>query len=168
VKEFEPVNPISLSPDEIITLKELTHRPSMDEIPIIDVQAFLDKTPGLYEEECLKVAECLHKFGILVFRDPRANEEENNQYINLMEEYFNRTSKAYYEGLKLDDAKPEYFYQTGVTPEKVERARNHYEKVKHLPEEDKPESQFPPTYDYKWRYMWKIGQRPEGAGDNFP
>ena len=55
-----------------------------------------------------------------------------------------------------------------MTPEKVERARNHFEKVKHLPPENYPQSQFPPTYDAKWRYMWKIGQRPEESGDNFP
>jgi len=40
--------------------------------------------------------------------------------------------------------------------------------VKHLPEEDKPVSTFPPDYDAKWRYMWKIGDRPVGSPDNFP
>ena len=50
----------------------------------------------------------------------------------------------------------------------VEKARNHYEKVKDLPEEDQPRSKFPPTYDMKWRYMWKIGKRPEGALDEVP
>lgn len=55
-----------------------------------------------------------------------------------------------------------------MTPEKIERARNHYEKVKDLPEEDKALSEFPPTYDAKWRYMWKIGKRSEGALDDFP
>jgi hypothetical protein len=55
-----------------------------------------------------------------------------------------------------------------VTPEKIEKARDHYEKVKGLPEEDKPRSVFPPTYDMKWRYMWKIGERPKEASDNFP
>jgi isopenicillin N synthase-like dioxygenase len=78
----------------------------MDEIPIIDVEAYLNKTPGLYEIECKKVADCLHKYGILVFKDPRANEQENNKYIDLMEHYFDKTSKAFYEGSELDDAKP--------------------------------------------------------------
>lgn len=53
-----------------------------------------------------------------------------------MESYFQHTSKPFYEGQKLRDAKPEYHYQVGVTPEKIEKARNHYEKVKHLPEEN--------------------------------
>lgn len=85
-----------------------------------------------------------------------------------MEKYFEKVSKPYYEGRVLPDARPEFHYQTGVTPEKIERARNHYEKVKDLPEENKPMSQFPPTYDAKWRYMWKIGERPAGARDDFP
>jgi hypothetical protein len=50
----------------------------------------------------------------------------------------------------------------------IERARNHYEKVKNLPEENKPRSKFPPELDAKWRYMWKIGERPSGALDEFP
>lgn len=85
-----------------------------------------------------------------------------------MEEYFDETSKPFYEGRGISDARPEYHYQTGVTPEKIERARNHYERVKDLPEENQPKSQFPPTYDAKWRYMWKIGERPESAKDNYP
>ena len=45
----------------------------MDDVPIIDVQTYLEKLPG-WEEECRKVAYSLHKYGILIFKDPRANE----------------------------------------------------------------------------------------------
>lgn len=85
-----------------------------------------------------------------------------------MERYFKQASDKFYSGEQLSDAKPEFHYQTGVTPEKIERARDHFEKVKHLPKEDQPLSPFPPTVDMKWRYMWKIGQRPVEANDNFP
>ncbi len=85
-----------------------------------------------------------------------------------MERYFDKTSKEYYEGRQVKDAKPEFHYQTGVTPEMIEKARNHYERVKHLPEEDQPRSKFPPGYDMKWRFMWKMGDRPEGSPDEFP
>jgi hypothetical protein len=134
---------------------------------VIDVQIYLERQPG-WEVECQKVAHSLHNFGILIFRDPRAKEQENEDYIDLMEDYFQSVSDRFYKGEKLSDAKPEYHYQTGVTPEKIERARDHHEKVKDLPHEDKPLSPFPPTMDMKWRYMWKIGKRPEGANDNFP
>ena len=55
-----------------------------------------------------------------------------------MEEYFDNAARPYYEGKKLSEAKPEYHYQVGVTPEKIEKARNHYERVKHLPAENQP------------------------------
>lgn len=139
----------------------------MDEIPVIEVQTYLEKLPG-WELECEKVAHCLHNYGILIFRDPRAKEQENEDYIDLMERYFKGASDKYYHGEKLSDIKPEFFYQTGATPEKIERARNHYEKVKDLPLEDQPLSHFPPSVDMKWRYMWKIGERPAEANDNFP
>ena len=84
-----------------------------------------------------------------------------------MENYFKSASDRYYSGERLNDAKPEYHFQVGVTPEKIERARDHYEKVKHLPDEDKPMSPFPPTVDMKWRYMWKIGERSH-SNDDFP
>ncbi len=134
---------------------------------MIDVETYLAKMPG-WEIECQKVAHCLHNYGILLFKDPRAKEQENEDYIDLMERYFKGASDKYYNGEKLSDIKPEFHYQTGATPEKIEKARNHFEKVKHLPEEDKPLSQFPPTLDMKWRYMWKIGERPAEANDNFP
>ena len=84
-----------------------------------------------------------------------------------MENYFKGASDRFYSGERLNDAKPEYHFQVGVTPEKIERARDHYEKVKDLPEEDKPMSPFPPTVDMKWRYMWKIGERSHQT-DDFP
>ncbi|CDW86191.1 UNKNOWN [Stylonychia lemnae] len=149
------------------TASQRRFRSSMDDVPIVDVEKYLNKQPG-WEVECEKVADSLHKYGILIFKDPRAHEQENEDYIELMEKYFEKTSKIYYDGQKLSDAKPEYAYQTGVTPEQIEKARNHYEKVKHLPAEDQPRSKFPPTYDMKWRYMWKIGERPPGAFDECP
>ena len=57
------------------------------EIPTIDVEAYL-KESEQGRVECLKVAECLHKYGILIIRDPRVNEEHNDSYLDLMEEYF--------------------------------------------------------------------------------
>mmetsp|Transcript_19401 Transcript_19401/g.18508 ORF Transcript_19401/g.18508 Transcript_19401/m.18508 type:complete len:133 (+) Transcript_19401:153-551(+) len=129
---------------------------------------FLTKEDGKWKEECEKVAESLHKYGILIVKDPRASEQDNENYLDLMEKYFSTISKKYYSGEDLADAKPEFCYQTGVTPEKIERARDHYAKVKDLPEEDQPFSEFPPTLDAKWRYMWKIGKRSEGAKDEVP
>ena len=37
-----------------------------------------------------------------------------------------------------------------------------------LAPEDQPMSPMDPVMDAKWRFMWKIGKRPEGAADDFP
>jgi hypothetical protein len=72
-----------------------TDRNSLDIFPIIDVEKYLEKLPG-WEEECKKVAECLHLYGILIFKDPRAKEQANEDYIDLMESYFKETSEKFY------------------------------------------------------------------------
>jgi hypothetical protein len=78
-------------------------------MPVIDVHTFLERLPG-WELECKKVAHCLHQYGILVFRDPRAKEQENEDYIDLMERYFKNASDRHYNGETLADAKPEYHF----------------------------------------------------------
>ena len=49
-------------------------------------------------------------------------------------------------------------------------ARDHGKLIKNLNlnREETPDSPIVPIYDAKWRYMWKIGERPAGASDDFP
>lgn len=58
----------------------------------------------------------------------------------------------------------------GATPEYIEKARSHREKLAalNLAPEDTPVSPLEPVLDAKWRFMWKIGERPDGAKDDFP
>lgn len=58
--------------------------------------------------------------------------KDNEEYIDLMEDYFERTGELFYTGEKVDDIKPECFYQVGATPEFIEMARNHSEKLQQL------------------------------------
>lgn len=46
------------------------------EIPIIDVEKYLNKNND-YNSECKKVADCLHEYGILIFKDPRVDPKFN-------------------------------------------------------------------------------------------
>ena len=71
---------------------------------------------------------------------------------------------------KIDDIKKEFHYQVGATPEFIEKARDHSEKLNALglSPEDTPMSPLEPVLDAKWRFMWKIGERPDGASDDFP
>lgn len=76
----------------------------------------------------------------------------------------------FYADERIDDIKPEYHYQVGATPEYIEKAREHSEMLAslNLSEENKPDSPLVPVLDAKWRFMWKIGERPDGAADDFP
>lgn len=145
-------------------------------MPIIDLELYLSSTREGEEpssaavEECKKVAECFHRYGIILIRDPRVNMNDNDTYIDLMEEYFANMGDRFYANERIDDIKPEHHYQVGATPEYIEKAREHTDMLAalNLAEEDKPNSPLVPVLDAKWRFMWKVGARPEGAADDFP
>ena len=40
--------------------------------------------------------------------------------------------------------------------------------VASLPEDSKPITTMPPPLDAKWRFFWKIGERPEAVKDDIP
>lgn len=132
------------------------------DVPTVDIQKWLDKAEG-WKEECQKAAESLHQYGIVIIKDPRVNEQDNNEYCQMVEEYFSKQGDLYYEnGEKaLDDAHPEIHYQVGVTPENREKARNHCARFAHYDKDNKPVSECPPNFDAKWRFFWNIGDRPE-------
>lgn len=138
-----------------------------DDIPIINAELYLEKGEG-WEEECKKVAYSFHKFGILKFKDPRVDEESNNTYIDMVERYFDSISKKFYAGENIEDFRPELCYQTGATPEGIEHARNHTAIIDSLDDENKPASGHPPLPDAKWRFFWKIGERPPEVKDELP
>lgn len=73
---------------------------SMEDVPVIDFDEYTGKDPASPEVQnlCAQVAESLHKYGILIVRDPRAVEQDNNDYIDLMEKYFESRGNMYYKG----------------------------------------------------------------------
>lgn len=116
-------------------------------IPVIDLGPFL----GGEQEGCQEVADALHRFGCLVVRDQRVDASANDTFLDMMEQYFEESDGVL-------DARPHLHYQVGVTPSGVEHARNHCEFASKLP--DKPISDCPPIPDAKWRFFWRIGERP--------
>lgn len=86
----------------------------------------------------------------------------------MMEKYFYSRGEMLYAGKEIDDAKPEFHYQVGVCPKHIEIARDHAKKIRQYSAENVPASPIVPSPDAKWRYMWKIGERPAEASDNFP
>ena len=55
-----------------------------------------------------------------------------------------------------------------MTPQAIERARDHRELMKTIPESEKPLSGQPPVSDAKWRFFWPIGDRPEEMKNDIP
>jgi isopenicillin N synthase-like dioxygenase len=48
----------------------------------------------------------------------------------------------------------------GATPSRTELPRNHCERMKAFKDADKPLSLCPPEKDPKWRFFWRMGERP--------
>lgn len=71
---------------------------TIEDVPIIDIESFLTEDPEKLMAECKKVAECLHKYGILIVKDPRVNHQDNEEYIDMMEKYFEEEGRKFYEG----------------------------------------------------------------------
>lgn len=101
-------------------------------------------------------------------RDPRVDHKTNEDYIDMVENYFEFVGEKFYKGEILKECHPELSYQTGVTPESIEKARDHKLLVESIPDEHKPLSPFPPEFDAKWRYFWPIGDRPEEVRNDLP
>lgn len=127
------------------------------EFRIHDLNAYLEqKDEQSYQQHCADIANDLHQFGILIVKDPRVSMEDNDRFIDMMEQYFEQPLEQ-----KLKDVRKEVYYQVGATPDHVEQARDHCSKVEKLPETDRPVTICPPGLDPKWRYFWRIGDRPE-------
>mmetsp|Transcript_317 Transcript_317/g.473 ORF Transcript_317/g.473 Transcript_317/m.473 type:complete len:108 (+) Transcript_317:144-467(+) len=105
--------------------------------------AFLERDSERMMEECRKVAFSFHKFGICIVRDPRVQHTDNDSYIDMVESYFETVSDRFYQTGELPDARPELSYQTGVTPESIEKARDHEQIANGLHDADKPLTLYP-------------------------
>jgi len=86
----------------------------------------------------------------------------------MVENYFENVGEKFYKGEPLVDMRPELSYQTGVTPEAMEKARDHEAIAARLPEEDKPLTMYPQDFDAKWRFFWPIGERPSEVRNDLP
>lgn len=60
---------------------------SLDDIPIVDAAGYLEGADDA-TVACQQVADSLHKFGICILRDPRVVMKDNDDFIDIMEQYF--------------------------------------------------------------------------------
>jgi isopenicillin N synthase-like dioxygenase len=130
------------------------------DLPVIDLEPHLRRHESAEfaaraVEEAQKAADGLHKYGLLIVRDPRATADQNDTFLNMLEKYFEQPDEV-----KSKDVRKEYFYQVGTTPEHTELPRDHCERMKAYKDADKPLSLCPPEKDPKSRFFWRIGPRP--------
>lgn len=78
----------------------------------IDLGKFFDRHNDMdaYKKECAKAADSLHKYGVVILKDPRVFNADNDRFLDMMEKYFENS-----DGIR--DARSELSYQVGVTPE---------------------------------------------------
>lgn len=110
--------------------------------------------------ECLKVVESLMTTGALIVRDSRADEESNERYLDMFEDYFAQPREAI-----LPDLRPEIGYQVGATLEDTEKpscksVTKCTDIIAALPESERPLDIT--GADPKCRFFWKMSdeQRP--------
>jgi len=129
-------------------------------LPVFDVSDFLKSpTEESVVQLCQNMAESMHETGVLIIKDPRVTFEDNDTFLDLMEQYFSRSSSE-----KSVDARPALHYQVGVTPEFTELPRCSQEpscldRIKNQSPEHKAH---PPTgADPKERFFWRMGNPPK-------
>jgi len=120
----------------------------------IDITEYLkDKSSPASLDACKRAAETLKNTSCLIIKDPRVTEENNNTFLTMMERYYEQPTEK-----KMKDVHPEISYQLGATPEFIELPRDHTDVINAL----KPDNgaHLPKGPDPKWRYFWRIGDRP--------
>lgn len=90
----------------------------MESLPVVDLSLFL-QDPEKAAEDCKKVVESFRETGILIIRDPRVSFDDNATFLDMMEDYYNLEDEK-----KRKDARPQYHYQVGATPEFTEVPRD--------------------------------------------
>ena len=130
---------------------------TVDGLPIVDVSAWLNRAtaPTAAAEEAKRVAAALHEWGVVIVRDARATEQDNDNFLDLMERYYAQTEEA-----RAADVRKELHYQVGTTPGFVEKPRNHCDVTRALAPANRPLSLCPPERDAKGRFFWRLGAPP--------
>ncbi|KAI8865403.1 Clavaminate synthase-like protein [Ramicandelaber brevisporus] len=129
-------------------------------LPVIDLGLYLqDPTSDAAQAEARKCAQSLIDYGALVVRDPRVTEEDNNKFIDMVEDYFDQPTEV-----KMNDVRADLGFQIGATPELTEEPRCKRDPVCQDVVHNIPEQNQPLPFegkDPKWRFFWRIGEQPK-------
>jgi isopenicillin N synthase-like dioxygenase len=82
------------------------------ELPVIELAQWLGRkgdSDAAVQEMAKKVADCFQRTGVVIVRDPRVSEDDNNRFVDLMERYYDQPDEV-----KVKDARPELHYQVSA------------------------------------------------------
>jgi isopenicillin N synthase-like dioxygenase len=138
-------------------------------LPVIDLDIFLNNPQSSPEAlaECKRAANALIIYGALVLHDSRVAEKDNQDFLDLLEDYFAQPE----EELRKDE-RPELSYQIGVTLENTEKPKCAVDEpcldvIQRLAESERPLDISGHSPDPKCRFFWKMGQ-PAPYATKFP
>lgn len=129
---------------------------SAKNIPLIDMSQYVHQR-GNFKNECEKVAHSLKNYGCCIVKDHFFREEHNDEFMDLMEKYFNDRAIKSLRIAQLEDFFPEHGYQAGLMKEYMEIPNDYQDVVAKLSPENKPRGSQPPKPDAKWRFFWRVG-----------
>ncbi|KAJ8588397.1 Clavaminate synthase-like protein [Rhizopogon salebrosus TDB-379] len=133
-----------------------------DTLPVIDLDVFLSlpEQSVRVQEECKKAADALITYGALLVHDSRVSEEDNDIFLDLIEDYFAQPA----EELQKDE-RPEIHYQVGVTLDNTEKPKCAVDEpcldiIASLDPAERPLDISGHHPDPKCRFFWKMGVPP--------
>ncbi|KAI0801019.1 Clavaminate synthase-like protein [Fomes fomentarius] len=130
-------------------------------LPIVDIDVFLS-APDTEEslKECRKAADALIVYGALLLHDSMVSEDDNNTFLDLIEDYF-----AQPEEMLKKDERPDLGYQVGVTLENTEKPKCAVDEpclkvIARLDPAERPLDITAHSPDPKCRFFWKMSEKP--------
>ncbi|KAI9163694.1 hypothetical protein HJFPF1_05316 [Paramyrothecium foliicola] len=134
---------------------------SMD-LPVIDLDVYLNHASDSPEvqAECAKAAQALITYGALVLHDSRVSSDDNEVFLDLLEDYF-----AQPEADLRRDERPELSYQIGVTLENTEKPKCAVDEpcldvIQRLHPSQRPLDIGGHNPDPKCRFFWRMVEPP--------
>lgn len=132
------------------------------DLPVIDLDVFLTQPRDSLAvvEECKKAADALIIYGALVLHDSRVADEDNDKFLDLIEDYFAQPEEV----LKKDE-RPELSYQVGVTLENTEKPKCAVDEpclrvIERLAPSERPLDIMGHNPDPKCRFFWRMSEPP--------
>lgn len=131
------------------------------DLPVISLGAYLaDPASAEGLAQCVAAASALITYGALVVHDPRVPAGANDEFLDLLEDYFAQPQEVLER-----DTRPELAYQVGATLENTERPKCAVDEdcldvIARLAESERPLDISGHQPDPKCRFFWRMGETP--------